>query len=96
MITQEDYVMKMKEVARSNINFSGIKGNMTTRTFLESMANDFYIQNEVKHVFTVKPTFENYIEVNEIYWRVIKLTIPDEKRWEELCDLLDQKVIRVQ
>ena len=23
--------------------------------------------------------------------KVIKLTIPDEKRWEEICDLLDKK-----
>ena len=53
------------------------------------MENEFYIQNELKHVFTVKPTFAKYIEVDEIYRRVIKLTVQDEKRWEELCDLLD-------
>lgn len=79
----------MKEVARISVKFSGIKGTMTTRSFLETMENDFYIQNEVKHVFTVKPTFAKYIEVDEIYKRVIKLTIPDIKMWEELCDLLD-------
>jgi len=82
LITQEDYVLKMKEMARNSVNFSGIKGNMTSRAFLETMENDLYIQNEVKHVFTVKPTFAKYIEVDEIYLRVIKLTIPDEKRWE--------------
>jgi len=57
----------MKEMARSSVKFSGIKGNMTRREFLETMANDFYIQNEVKHVFTVKPTFPKYTEVDEIY-----------------------------
>jgi len=67
MITQEDYVMKMKEVAKSIDKFSGIKGNLTSRALLETMANEFYIQNEVKHVFTVKPTFSKYIEVDEIY-----------------------------
>jgi len=51
------------------------------------MANDFYIQNEVKHIFTVKKIFAKYTEVDEIYWRVIKLTVPDGKRWLELCDL---------
>lgn len=88
-VTQEDYVLKMNEVARSSIKFNGIKGNMTTIAFLETIGNDFFIQNEVKHVFKVKPTFERYTEVDEIYRRVIKLTIPDEKKWEELCDLLD-------
>lgn len=89
LITQEDYVLKMEEGTRSNIKFSGIKGSMTTREFLETMTNEFFIENEVKHVFTIKPTFEKYTKVDEIYWRVIKLTILDEKRLEELCHLLD-------
>jgi len=89
LITQEDYVLKMKEVEKSSIRFSDIKGNMIARAFLETMGNDFFIQNEVKHVLTVKPMFAKYTEVDEIYRRVINLTIPDEKRWEELCQLLD-------
>ena len=72
----------MIEMAKRSINFSGIKGSMTSRAFLETMSNDFYIHNEVKHIFTLKLTFSNYIEVDEIYRRVTKLTIPDEKRWE--------------
>lgn len=36
LITQEDYVLKMKEMARSGVKFSGIKGSMTTTTFLET------------------------------------------------------------
>jgi len=52
----------------------------------------FFIQYEVKHIFTVKPKFEKYTEVDEIYQSIIKLTIPDEKMWEKLCDLLDEKV----
>ena len=89
LITQEDYVMKMKEVARSSTKFSGIKGNMIARAFLETIGDYFFIQNKVKYIFTIKPTFPKHTEVDEIYQRVIKLTIPNEKRWEELCDLLD-------
>lgn len=62
---------------------------MTAKAFLETMSNDFHVQNEVKHIFTVKPTFAKYTEVDEIYRRGTKLTVPDEKRWEELLDLLD-------
>jgi len=89
LTTQEEYVLKMKEMARSSIKFSGIKGSMKEKAFLKTMSNDFYVQNKVKHIFTVKPTFAKYTEVDEIYRRVIKRTIPDEKRWEELIDLLD-------
>lgn len=56
---------------------------------METISNDLYIQNEVKHVFTVKPTFAKYTKVDENYQRVIKLTILDEKIWEEICDLID-------
>ena len=89
LIAQEDYVLKLKEVDKSTIKFSVIKGNMTTRSFLETTENDFFVSNEVKHVFTVKPNFSKYPKLDEIYQRVIKLAILDEKRWEELCDLLD-------
>ena len=63
-------------MARSSIKVSGLKGSMTTKAFLETMSNDFYVQNEVKHIFTMKPTFAKYTEVDEIYCKVTKLTIP--------------------
>lgn len=89
LITQEDYIQKMKEVAKSSTKFNRIRGSMTAKAFLETMSNDFHMQNEVKHIFTVKPTFAKYTEVDEIYRRVTKLTVPDEKRWEDLLHLLD-------
>jgi len=79
----------MKEVAKSNVKLSGIKGSMIAKAFLETMPNEFHVQNEVKHIFTMKPTFFKYTEVDEIDCRVTKLIVPDEKRWEELLDLLD-------
>ena len=48
--------MKMKEMARRSIKVSGIKVTMTAKEFSETMPNGFHIQNEVKHIFTVKPT----------------------------------------
>lgn len=78
----------MKEVAKSSIKFNGIKGSMIGKAFLETMSNDFDVQNEVKNIFSMKPTFAKYTEVNEIYCKVTKLIVLDEKRWEELLDLL--------
>lgn len=82
----------MKEVGKRSIKFSGIKGSMIEKEFLETMPNDFHVQNEVKHIFTLKPFFSKYIEVDEIYCRVTNWTVPDEKRWEELVDLLDWRI----
>lgn len=93
LITQGDYILKMKEVAKSSIKFSKIKGSMKKKVFLEAMSNNFHVQNEVKHIFIVKPTFYKYIEIDEIYHTVTKLIVPDEKSREELVDLLDGRVI---
>ena len=79
LITQEDFVVKMKEVARNNTKFSCIKGSMIARAFLETVGNEFFIQYEVNHIFPVNPTFSKYTKVDEIYQRVLMLTIPDEK-----------------
>jgi len=43
LITQEDYILKMKEVAKRSIKFSGIKGSMTAKALLETMSNDFHV-----------------------------------------------------
>ena len=59
---------------------------MIAKAFLETMSNDFYVQNEVKYIFTMKSTFAKYTKVDESYYRVTKLTIPDESIWEELVD----------
>ena len=89
LITYEDYVRKLKEIGRDNSKFSSIKGSMKDREFLGAMGNDFFIQHEVNHIFVVRPTFSKYTEVDEIYQKVIKLTILDEDRWDKLCELHD-------
>ena len=45
-----------------------------------------FIHHEIKHIFTVKPTFTKYIEVDEIYHKVIKASIPDEEWWDKLYE----------
>jgi len=70
-----------------------LRAIMIAKAFIETMSNDFYVQNEVRHIFSVKPTFAKYTEVDEICLRVTKLTIPDERRWEELVNLLDLRII---
>jgi len=43
-----------------------------------------FIQNEIQHVFLVKPTFTKHTEVDEIYRKAIKVTIPNLEHWEKL------------
>lgn len=85
-MTKDDYEKILQEISRDTSNFENIKGTLTGKALLGAISNDIYIQYEIKHVFVVKPTFAKYTEVDEIYHRVIKLNIPDEERWEKLCE----------
>jgi hypothetical protein len=84
-----DYKKKLIEVSKDCAKFAGIQSNITGRAFMEALHWDFEIQHEIKHVFVVKPTFAKYTEMDEVYRRLLKVTVPTPIRWEELCDLLD-------
>jgi len=62
---------------------------MTGKAFLEPLAYDLEIQYAIKHIFITKPTFDKYIEVEEVYRKLLKMTIPSEQCWDKLCELLE-------
>jgi hypothetical protein len=84
-----DYKKKLIEVSKDCAKFAGIQSNITGRAFMEALHLDFEIQHEIKHIFVVKPTFAKYTDMDEVYRRLLKVTVPTHIRWEELCDLLD-------
>ena len=86
LMTKEDYKKKLQDIAKDTSKLSHIKGAMTGRAFYEAISNMSFIQHEIKHIFVVKPTFSRYTEVDEIYRKVTKIAIPDEERWDKLCE----------
>ena len=85
-MSREDYVKKLQGISTDAANISNIKGNITRKALLEAISNQIYIEHELKHVFVVKPTFAKYTEADEIYMRLMKIKIPDEEAWSDLCD----------
>ena len=85
----EDYVQTLTEVGKSVALVSNIRGLATLTLIVNTPKDAFFILHEIRHIFLVKPTFTKYTEMVEIYRRVIKISIPEMKRWEELLDLLD-------
>jgi hypothetical protein len=84
-----DYKKKLIKVSKDCAKFVGIQLNITGRAFMEALHLDFEIQHEIKHIFVVKPTFAKYMDMDKVYRRLLKVTVPTHIRWEELCDLLD-------
>jgi hypothetical protein len=89
LITLSDYKQKIISVAKDGSKFAGIQGSITGKVFLETLQLDLSIQHEIKYIFITKPTFSKYTEMDEVYRRLIKITIPSQKRWDDLCTLIE-------
>jgi hypothetical protein len=88
MITLSEYKQNILTVAKDGSRFAGIQGSITGKAFLKTLQLDLSIQPEIKYIFITKTTFSKYTEMDEVYRRLLKVTIPSQKRWEDLCDLI--------
>jgi len=89
LMTLPDYKKRFIEVSKDSSKFAGIQENITGRAFMDALQLDIGIQHEIKHIFIIKPTFAKYTDMDEVYQRLLKVTVSSQIRWEELCDLLD-------
>jgi hypothetical protein len=89
LMTLPDYKKRLSEVSKDSSEFAGIQGSITGKEFLDTLQLDISIQHEIRYIFLTKPTFAKYMEMDEVYRRLLKVTMPSHLRWEELCDLLD-------
>jgi len=86
LMTKEDYMKKLQDIAKDIAKSSHIKGTITGRAFYKGINNMSFIQHEIKYIFVVKPTFSWYTEVYEIYHNVTNIDILDEDQWDKLCE----------
>ena len=89
LMSLSDYKKRISTMAKDSSKFSGIQGSITGKAFLETLQHDLNIQHEIKYVFIIKPTFAKYTEMDEVYHRLLKFTIPITQRWDELCNLIE-------
>jgi hypothetical protein len=89
LMTLPDYKKRLTEISNDSSKFAGIQGSITGKAFMEALQLDMEIQHEIKHIFVIKPTFAKYTDMDEVYRRLLKVTVPSHIRWEKLCDLLD-------
>jgi hypothetical protein len=89
LMTLPDYKKRLATVAKDSSKFSGIQGSITGKAFLDALQLDINIQHEIRYIFITKPTFSKYTEMDEVYRRLLKVSIPSHLRWEELCNLIE-------
>ena len=89
VINLSGYKQKISAVEKNSSKFAGIRGSIIVKDFLETLQLDLSIQLEIKHIFITKTTFSKYTEMDEIYIKLIKVSIPSKKIWEGLCSLFE-------
>jgi hypothetical protein len=89
LMTLPDYKKRLAEVSKDSSRFAGIQGSITGKAFMDALQLDISIQHEIRYIFLIKPTFAKYTDMDEVYRRLLKVTVPSHLRWEELCDLID-------
>jgi len=89
LMTLPNYKKKIAIVSKDSSKFLGIQGSITGKAFLETLQPKLSIQHKIKYIFIVKPTFAKYTKMDETYQRLLKVTIPNQLRWEELCNLIE-------
>ena len=64
------------------------QGSPSGKVLLQYFENLFFLENEIKHMFTVKPNFAKYTEADESYRKLKNMKIPTTEQWQEFTDLL--------
>jgi hypothetical protein len=89
LMTLSDYKKKLATMAKDSSKFSGIQGSIIGKAFLEAFQSNISIQHEIQYIFIIKPTFSKYTKMDEVYRRLLKVSIPSNLRWDELCNLIE-------
>lgn len=64
----EDYVQKLIEGEKHAALVWNIRGSTTPALIVNTFRNTFFLLNETRHIFLVKPTFTKYTKIDEVYW----------------------------
>lgn len=89
LFSLEEYCQKTYSIATDKANFASIKGHLIGKQMLEALDFDLTIKHEIKHIFVNKPTFEKYTEVDEVYRKLVNISIPTEDIWDHLCETIE-------
>lgn len=88
LMNQDDYIERLNKLAKSQASTSGVKSLPTGKVLYDSLENLFFIEHEVKNLFTSRPNFSKYTEADKIYMKMIRMKLPNSEWWTKLTDLL--------
>jgi len=87
-----DYAHKLNKYAADQItsstSASGEKALPSGQVLYDNLESLFYIEHEVKHLFTIQPNFFEYTETDETLRKLQRHKLPEQKWWEDMLEIL--------
>ena len=88
LMAQKDYDQKIRAHAKEQANKPLPQGSPSGKVVLQYFVKLFLLENEIKHMFIVKPNFSKYTEADESYRKLKNMKIPTDEQWQEFTDLM--------
>ena len=88
LMPQKDYYKKFMDFAKEQVNKQLAQGTPTGKVLLQYFEDLFFLQNEIKHLFVIKPTFARYTEADENFRKMKNVQIPKAEEWQNFIDLM--------
>ena len=88
LMPQKEYDLKIRNHAKEQARQQLPQGSPTGRILLQYFENLFFLDNEIRHMFTIKPKFSKYTKADESYRKLKTMKIPSAEKWQEFTDLL--------
>jgi len=87
-----DYTHKLNKYSVDKVNASSStsaeKALPSSQALYDKLENLFYIEHEVKHVFTIPPNFLRYTETDETLRKQQRHKIPEPEWWQDMLVIL--------
>lgn len=75
-----EYQDKLSTISHDKSKFANVKGQIIGERFIDLLVDDLSIFYEIRHLFMVKPIYQNYTELDEAYRKLRDYSMPDESR----------------
>lgn len=92
LMTHADYVRRLNTYVENQVTTSSSSAEEKTlpsgQSLYDNLESLFFIEHEVRHLFTVQPTFYRYTDADETLIKMRKHQLPDDQWWQSMLEIL--------
>lgn len=92
LLRQAEYQHRLNKHATDQLNASSStlaeKALPSGQTLYHNLEKFFYIEHEVKHLFTVQPNFYRYTDADKTLRKLLRHQLPKEQWWQSMLEIL--------